>query len=371
VARKKRRKPHGTGTVYARGPGNWWIKWRENGVVRYSHGYESRELAERVLAKIVADLAAGRAGLPVEKKVPGLAELARSWLERRERTHRSAKEDFYRWARHLAKWFGHLQPGQVDTALLRRFIEAKLAEGLSSSTVRLCVAEVSSLMSDLVEQGYAPANPVRLLPRSTRRLIRPAKDPRTTPFIERLEDIRRIYDALAEPVNVAYAIGALAGLRTGEVLALRWPHVDLATRRIHVRESVGGPLKDDESRVVLIQDALLAVLTPWRAKSGGEGPVVLPMRADGRRLDEHTVGRYLREALRRLKLPRITWYQATRHTFASQWVLGGGSIEKLRVMMGHSTVQVTERYAHLRLDLFTDSDLRTMKVNLGPTADHS
>lgn len=50
-------------------------------------------------------------------------------------------------------------------------------------------------------------------------------DPRTTPFVERLEDVRRIDLALPEPLNVAYAIGELAGLRTGEVFALRWQHV--------------------------------------------------------------------------------------------------------------------------------------------------
>jgi hypothetical protein len=33
-------------------------------------------------------------------------------------------------------------------------------------------------------------------------------------------------------------------------------------------------------------------------------------------------------------LSRLTWYQATRHTFASQRVSGGGSIEKLKEFMG-------------------------------------
>lgn len=60
--------------------------------------------------------------------------------------------------------------------------------------------------------------------------------------MEKLAHVRRrIYLALPEPLNVAYALCALAGLRTGEVLALRWRHVDLQARRIHVRESVNGP----------------------------------------------------------------------------------------------------------------------------------
>jgi integrase len=301
-----------------------------------------------------------------EKEIPSLGELAEAWLERREHTHRSADEDRYRWDKHLKPWLAKLRPVEVDPALLRRFIEAKLAEKLSSTTVRLLILEISGLFGDLVEQGHAAHNPVRLLPRSTRRLIRPAHDPRTTPFVERLEDARRIFLALEEPINIAYAIGALAGLRTGEVLGLKWGHVDLATRRIHVREAVSGPLKDDESRVVPILDSLYPILTAWKLKTGGFGAVVPAMRSDGAFCDDHTLRAHLKTALEALKLPKMTWYQSTRHTFASQWVMGGGSIEKLKEMMGHSTVQMTERYAHLKTDLFGAKDLGTIPLDLRP-----
>jgi site-specific recombinase XerD len=40
-------------------------------------------------------------------------------------------------------------------------------------------------------------------------------------------------------------------------------------------------------------------------------------------------------------------YQATRHTFASHYVMEGGSIEVLKALLGHSTILMTERYAHL------------------------
>src|SRR6266849_2426046 len=71
-------------------------------------------------------------------------------------------------------------------------------------------------------------------------------------------------------------------------------------------------------------------------------------------------------ALEKLELarPGLGWYEATRHTFASQWVLSGGSIEKLKEMLGHYSVVVTERYAHLRPDLFPASDLGTIELDL-------
>lgn len=377
MARKKRKRPHGMGSVYQRGPGNFWIKWRENGRVRYAHGYATRELADRVLAKIVADLAAGRAGLPPDPKgLPTLAALADDWLDRRKLTHRSAKDDVGRWNNHLKAHFGNARPTEVDAAGIRRFVEAKLAEGLNSNTVGNCVRLLSTFFSDVVERGLAPLNPVRGLPRSTRRLYRPTTDPRTTPFLEKLEDVRRIFLALPEQTGVAFAIGAFAGLRTGEVLGLQWSDVDLKTRRIHVQrqmqngEIVG--LKDDESRSVPIVKALAPVLAAWKIKTGGTGSVLLPRMGHGGGrpgappafMRPHTLHAHLRAALEACKLPEITWYQATRHTFASQWVLNGLTIEKLSKVMGHSSVLVTERYAHLRGDLFREAELNVLDVDL-------
>lgn len=383
MARQKRKRAYGSGCVVQRG-NRWRIKWYEDGKARYKGGYTSRDEGELVLKQIGADLAHGRPG-PKTDKAPTLGTLFQLWIERREKTHRSAKEDLYRWRKHLKPWLATRRPHEVTPALLRKIIEAKLSEGLSSTTVRLLVMEVSGFFTDIVEQGHATHNPMRILPRSTRRLIRPAHDPRTTPFLEKKDDIRRVYLALSEhePVHIAFALGVFAGLRTGETLGLRWEHVDLRSRRMHIRESVDGPLKDDDSRVVPIIDTLLPILKAWKLKTGGQGTVVPPMRSDGQFCDDHTLRDRLRPILVHLKLlpandtdqdnagkrrPRLTWYRCTRHTFASHWVMDGRPIEKLKEILGHSTVQVTERYAHLKVDLFRPEDLAALTVDLAPGA---
>jgi len=78
----------------------------------------------------------------------------------------------------------------------------------------------------------------------------------------------------------------------------------------------------------------------------------------------HTLHRHLAKALATCGLSTLTWYQATRHTFASQWVLNGGSIEKLKEIMGHSSVVVTERYAHLKPEVFRAADYELLNVDL-------
>lgn len=363
-----KRRPRGSGTIRREGAG-WAIVYGPRSSRQYEAGFRSKAEAENRLAILRSEVMHRRLGVAADPRLtPTLGALAPAWLDRRKLTHKAASDDRSRWNKHLAPHFGHLRPDDVDHARIRAFAEAKLAEGLSSGTVRVCVAVLSSLYVDLRERGLARVNPARDLPRSLARMLRPSHDPRTTPFIERLDDVRRIFLALKEPLNIGYALGAFGGLRPGEAFALRWPQVDLDGRRIHVIESVTGSLKDKDSRVVPILDALLPVLKAHHLKTGGEGLLCPPLRSDGSKIDKGTRGDALRVVLRDLKLerPGLGWYEATRHTFASQWVMAGRSLEELKEILGHYSVVMTERYAHLRPDLFAPGAHAVLAIDLRP-----
>ncbi|HET6146274.1 MAG TPA: hypothetical protein VFH68_01985 [Polyangia bacterium] len=62
----------------------------------------------------------------------------------------------------------------------------------------------------------------------------------------------------------------------------------------------------------------------------------------------------------------MTWYQATRHAFANHWAMQGGTIEKLREVLGHSSVAVAERDSHPQADVFNGRDRGLMAVALSP-----
>jgi hypothetical protein len=56
------------------------------------------------------------------------------------------------------------------------------------------------------------------------------------------------------------------------------------------------------------------------------------------------------------KLPQLTWYQATRRTYGGRFVSNGGSLERLRLILGHSSTEVTQRYGHLVRDQFSEAE---------------
>lgn len=371
---RRRKRAWGSGSIYRATSGTWGFRWRVNGQRVRRSGYATAEDAERVLAKLKGDAALRREGLPPDRRSIGpLSEYVEGFLASREVTHATAKEDGYRWRKHLAPWFGRLRPSDIDAGLIRRFVEAKLAEGSNPATVRIYLAILSKLIARVIEdEKLAIPNPCRGLPDGTRALLKLTHDPRTTPFIEKLDDVKRIYLALREKderIAVAYALGALAGLRTGEVFALRWRSVDLDRQRILVQESVKGPTKDRDPRPVPLLLPLLPVLKGWKLTTGGgDGLVVPPERRDGGHVDKHTPGRRLAVVLRDLGLDRegLGWYQATRHTFASHWAMAGRPLRELQAILGHSSIAVTERYSHLSPGYFAAGVHTALNVDLAP-----
>jgi integrase len=291
-----------------------------------------------------------------------LRVLGRKWLAERVATHKSSVDDMSRWRAHVGPAFGDLEPDEVDTAKLRAFVEEKLAAGLVPKTVKNCMAMLSSLFSDLVDQGVVTRNPVRAIPKAVKRLYRRAHDPRTTPFIETMDGIRRLRRALPEPVRTMFSVAVLSGLRSGELVALEWRDISADMRLIKVQRRLRlGKLdipKSDKGRTVPISGALRRILTQWKEASGGTGLVFKPSGA-GRFVNMYcdAFRAVWYPALERTGLPRMRFYDATRHTYASQWVMAGHSIEKLSKILGHSSVMVTEIYAHLKPEALTVPDV--------------
>jgi len=314
MPRKARRRVWGSGTVWQRGQ-RWWIQWREGGR-RRAKSFVDEGTARRVLAKILADIATGKAGLPPDPtEAPTLAELAKPWLERRQKTHRAYRSDKGRWALHLAPHFGKMRPAQVDAASIRRFVEAKLLQRLAGCDGRaLCPLALHSLCGRGGD-GPHPSKPRRRPARSTRRLYRSTYDTRSTPFLQTIADVRRAFLALPEPIATMFAVGVFAGLRTGEVLGLSWKTSTLQAGASMCPADAGrrplGCSKTRKAAWCRCKPPLAPILTAWKLRTGGVGLLFRPTVADrGGRPDlarplrfvrPHTLHKHLSKALTKLR----------------------------------------------------------------------
>jgi integrase len=158
------------------------------------------------------------------------------------------------------------------------------------------------------------------------------------------------------------------GMRKGEIFGLRktlvtFPRRDMAGC-VEVRHSYDGPTKSGKPRTLEMHPALVPVLKTWwprippspeglvfpvrrQKKPGGAAAYQLRGKCPWRMGREHeTVG--LPDLVRAAEAHQPDdWWHALRHTFSVEFLLGGGSMEVLSKLLGHSSIRTTEQhYGH-------------------------
>lgn len=127
------------------------------------------------------------------------------------------------------------------------------------------------------------------------------------------------------------------GLRLSEQYELTWECVDLRRRSLTV-----GRSKNGETRHIPLNDAAVAALTSTATAARALGPVFINYLGQPLRSPREWFEPCIREA----GIQDFTWH-CLRHTFASRLVMAGVDLRTVQELVGHKTIQMTCRYAHL------------------------
>jgi len=298
---------------------------------------------------------------PPVRRDPTFHEFASEWLEAIGPELRPATVLDYRWqlTHHLLPFFARHALSQITVAEVDRYRAAKVREGrLSVTSINKTITRLGQVLDVAEERELVARNPVRVNPRRRKlRAVTPAR-----PYLDRAEQIAALLEAAdgldAEaarddrvPVGRRAIIAtlALAGLRVGELCALRWRDVDLATGRL----KVGQAKTDAGVRTVDLLPVLHGELRAWKAASGGPADGFVFPTAGGQARDRHNVRERVvkRAAARaserlveagRAPLPRLTPH-ALRRTFASVLVALGADPPYVMGQIGHTDPALTLR----------------------------
>ncbi len=173
--------------------------------------------------------------------------------------------------------------------------------------------------------------------------IEEIKDPGSD---EKLGERQRFLKALKEAPNYLQWMVRLAmntGMRRGEIFGLRWEHVSLNRREILVHADT---VKTNATRHIPINDDVFNVLTEAGEVRSISGYVFVNPDT-GTRFGH--VKRSWAALVERAQLQDFTFHDL-RHDYASRLVQAGVDLYTVRDLLGHSSITLTERYAHLRPD---------------------
>ncbi len=135
------------------------------------------------------------------------------------------------------------------------------------------------------------------------------------------------------------------GCRAGEQIALEWGDLDFVNHLVVVRQSsvLGevGPTKSGKHRKIPMAPDLVQGLKAGKHLKGS----LVFSNPDGSPYSKFQLHERLEAVARLAGLRRIKWHEL-RHSFATQVAGAGVSLRQLQVWLGHSTIVMTERYAH-------------------------
>ncbi len=285
----------------------------------------------------------GTFGKKPEKPVPTLAEFEKEFISNyaeanNKKSEVQTKKSAFK--NHLVPAFGSMRLDQIGLRDIEAFKAAKLKAGRKPKSVNNYLTVLHKMLSVAQEWGV-----IAFVPK-----VKWLKVPENKfDFLAFGEDERLLAGADGQWVTMI-TTALKTGLRLGELLALTWDDVDLVSGRLVVsrglsRGEITTP-KSGKTREVPLGNDVLAALKRHRHLRGD----FVFCKEDGRMLTKGGTKHPLWRACKRAGLRLIGWH-VLRHTFASHLVMRGAVLKSVQELLGHSTIKMTERYAHLSPDV--------------------
>lgn len=363
----------GEGNVRQLPSGRWRVRVTTADKRRIGGVFDTREEAEGVRRALVAKLAAAGEA-PTGSMTLGAWGLC--WLEERGREGVAGVRS------ERSAWDNRIRPHALGalplSAVTRGAIKAWLTDQRKSTVMRKSkrgkvqdtgktlshgsLGRLRTILSGALaaanERGLIPTNPAAGIEiRANARGERPAP---TWTFLSP-EEIRRVLecDAIPTRFRLLYQVAIYTGMRRGELWALEWGDLTLEGQRpeVHVQRSNDGATKTGSSRRVPLLPPALAALLRLRALAKDTTPsaLVFPTH-QGKRRNRNDRGMWGANGshpgyCKAAGIERRVPFHALRHTCASALVMGYWGppwrLEDVRKFLGHTSVSMTERYAHL------------------------
>jgi integrase len=303
----------------------WWPKFRTGGGRRGVNSYTTlMEKESHLRVHILPALGElGLANVSNEALTEFFGQLREHGYQKKGRVAKSTKSKAVQKREERAE-------GRKDRGKARR--------GLSEKSIKNVRTTLHTLLGFAVRWGYLsriPELPEVVVPESGYDWYQ-------------LREVRQLLAAARDDWARTVLLFALhTGVRMGEQRAVRWSDIDFESRIITIRRSAPkwlsiekNPKSNRHRRVDLTPELGVALKD---IRHGGE---IVFCNDDGSKLQPGQFHEILWAAQKKAGLRRIKWHEL-RHSYASILTTGGAPLRVVQSLLGHSSIKMTERYAHL------------------------
>jgi site-specific recombinase XerD len=332
---KARRNPRG---VFEKVPGSgeWWIcYWDAQGRKRREKvGTKSNAILLYRKRKTEA-LQGKKLPEKLRRATISFADIAKDALAYSKAHKRTYDDDVQRMERMLG-WFGERSADSITPQDIERHFEQCIAdEEWAPSTINHYRSLLSLTYRLAIRDGKASSNPARATrhrreDNSRVRYLTPEEETKLRTVLEGR------WPSHIQELDLALH----TGLRLSEMYGLDWQDVDLARRLILIRRGKNG-----ESRYARLNSIALKALAELRKRGDGTGSVIRNLAGEPRAGPRY----WFEKAIAEAGISDFHWHDL-RHTFASRLTMAGVGLRATQDALGHKSIAMTVRYAHLDPD---------------------
>lgn len=242
---------------------------------------------------------------------------------------------------HLRAPFGAKRLTEISTADVAALKGALRSHG--PKTVNNVLSILSRALRCAVDWEVIPALPCRF---GLLKVPDPEMDWYEMPVYRRLVDAA---GKCGPDEHLLVLLAGSAGLRRGEIRALRWCDVDLERRQLQIAKALWRKIenmpKGNRGRVVPLTDELVAALKAQRTRTGLRERVLYSDR--GEELSNRAIRNWMARAQKRAGVEANGGIHFLRHTFCSHLAIAGVPAKAIQELAGHADLKTTMRYLHL------------------------
>ena len=328
-----------------KGSGIWWIRYTNEQGKRVTSKVGTFSAAVRVYDQRTTEIRLGILLPKSPRRGTKFSDLVTDATKFSEKHHRASK-DFKQRVELALPEFGNRIAESITTRELQDWLDEMAEEReWAGGTQNRFKSSLSTVFREGMRAGKVSINPARLIRRSKESLGR-------VRFLSYEEEAKlrkaiavtlpgRIKDE-GESAFAQLDVALHTGMRKSEQFTATWEQVDLERGFIYLSMTKNGT-----DRFVTLNSAAVQVLKDLqeRHKQLGLPPdsTLFHSKRDGLIKNPR---KWFATALEQAKINGVTWH-TLRHTFASRLVMAGVDLKTVQELMGHKTIAMTARYAHL------------------------
>jgi len=314
----------------------WWMSAMLDGrQVCKPTGSTNKRIAQQLYDNWRSEIAQGQFNLL--KKAPTIKEWAEKYLKTVD--HQNTRRRYTCSKANLMAFFGEeARLDHISTARIEEFKQHRREQKVKPSTINRDLRFLAQILKQAQRERCLARSPFDL----TKFFLNESRE-RRKPHILTWEEQETLLAVASPRLRVFTVLGVETGMRTGEMLGLRWKDIEFLNGVIQV----GRSKSPSGIRAVPISANCRAELLRWRNLVGPDFSEWVFPNFENRRHRLQNGGRKAwANTLKKAGLPFFPIYYL-RHTFASRLTTAGVSPLTIAQMLGHSSTQIVPRYAQV------------------------